>query len=356
MSAHYVFRRAPLTRRMLRLVRRSPVDNARLVRRAVGSRVLARLYEVRLAQAAHTGRAIVAGPFLGEIGFELLYWLPFLRRTLANHGIPPEQVTVLTRGGAAEWYADIASNSIELLDLVSPEQYWPLLRERRERAGDAKQLTVEELDRRIVNLALERLGEAIVLHPIVMYSRLRSVWAGVRPAADAMRMGDYRPLPPPQTAAPPGSPPGAIAFKAYFSEAFPDSPANRMFLEMVATRLSKVGPVILLGTRARLDDHREWEPSGHRLMTAAEWLEPRTNLAVQSALIARSRALVATYGGFSYLGPFYGIPTLAFSSADATNPVHRDVLASAFGRQGFVEISVGDDVGLDDFLRREVAS
>ena len=34
---------------------------------------------------------------------------------------------------------------------------------------------------------------------------------------------------------------------------------------------------------------------------------PQTNLLVQSAVVARARRFVGTYGGFAYLAPFYGV-------------------------------------------------
>ena len=37
-------------------------------------------------------------------------------------------------------------------------------------------------------------------------------------------------------------------------------------------------------------------------------LPPRDNLAVQAALVAGASAFVGTYGGFSYLAPFLGVP------------------------------------------------
>ena len=66
---------------------------------------------------AKAGRAapVLLGPFLGEIGYELQYWIPFLRRLLSEHRIAPEQATVMTRGGAALWYRDFAAHAVDVL-------------------------------------------------------------------------------------------------------------------------------------------------------------------------------------------------------------------------------------------------
>jgi hypothetical protein len=38
---------------------------------------------------------------------------------------------------------------------------------------------------------------------------------------------------------------------------------------------------------------------------------------VQSAIVARAKAFVGTYGGFSYMAPFYGVRSQAFYSDPA---------------------------------------
>ena len=40
-----------------------------------------------LRRAARTGERVLVGPFLGEVGYELEYWIPFARRELRRHGI-----------------------------------------------------------------------------------------------------------------------------------------------------------------------------------------------------------------------------------------------------------------------------
>jgi hypothetical protein len=47
---------------------------------------------------------------------------------------------------------------------------------------------------------------------------------------------------------------------------------------------------------------------------------------VQTRLVADASALVSTYGGFSYLGPFVGTPTLALSEREAENDYHLQLM------------------------------
>src|SRR5258705_3053991 len=62
----------------------------------------------RLSRIARSGRPVIVGPWTGEIGFELLYWVPFVRWAAEKFGIPPERVTVVSRGGTQSWYAGLA--------------------------------------------------------------------------------------------------------------------------------------------------------------------------------------------------------------------------------------------------------
>ena len=54
-----------------------------------------------------SGRApIVAGPWLAEVGYEVLYWIPFLRWFCDVHGVPRERLIVLSRGGMEPLYRE----------------------------------------------------------------------------------------------------------------------------------------------------------------------------------------------------------------------------------------------------------
>ena len=139
-------------------MRRSPRHLAAAVERELAVRTSARLTERALRRAGRTGEPLLLGPFLGEIGYELEYWIPFMRRELHRHGIPPEQVTVMTRGGAGLWYRDFAAHELDILELLTPERYLPQLEGRRARARDLKQLRRDRFDRELVALARERLG------------------------------------------------------------------------------------------------------------------------------------------------------------------------------------------------------
>jgi hypothetical protein len=82
---------------------------------------------------------------------------------------------------------------------------------------------------------------------------------------------------------------------------------------------------VLLTSGIDIDDHDDYlEANG--VQTLADRMTPLDNLEVQTDVVAGARALVTTYGGFSYLGPLLGTPTVSFHSTDNFKPTHLQVL------------------------------
>jgi hypothetical protein len=338
-------RGAPLIPRLTRLAqKRSLREIGRAARRATRRELASRRVELGLRRAAHDGKTVVLGPFLGEVGFELLYWVPMARRLMARHGIGPSRVVALTRGGAGEWYRDFAARSLEIFDLVELDVFRRELAERRARTGDAKMLSVESFDRRLLEAARTELGPIIPVHPILMFTRLRWIWQGAQNVSEIRGHGDYRLLRVPSERPSVELPEEYVAVKAYFSDCFPDEQANRSLLARLVERLAEMTDVVLLSARPAVDDHEPWEDDGaHHRVVRVDLSDPRHNLALQSRAVAGARALVSTYGGFSYLGPFYGIPTVALRSTDAFNPLHLEVLRVAMSEPEY-HVVTADEV------------
>ena len=67
-----------------------------------------RLTLAYLARLARSKRPILLGPWRSEVGFEVLYWLPFLRWWARRYAIDPGRLVTVTRGGAAILYGTAA--------------------------------------------------------------------------------------------------------------------------------------------------------------------------------------------------------------------------------------------------------
>jgi hypothetical protein len=311
--------------------------------------------ELSVAAAARSRKRLLVGPFVGEVGFELLYWIPLVRALLERHDVDPDRVTVLTRGGAAGWYRDFAANAVEIFDLLPPDEFVDRVAERHARVGDLKQLTVESLERELVERAHAQVGDATVVHPLLMYAGLRSVHAGWRSLDSLARRTRFRLLATSNTSVPDDLPTGYVAFKAYGNDCISLNNASRERLEAIVEELAVHAPVVVLST-PRFDDHPSWAPgSTHARVRVVAADDPATNLAVQTAVVARSRALVTNKGGFSYLGAFTGRPTLALYESEDFNPVHLEALRSSLPGCRYVTAALSESDAVGTFLRAEVA-
>lgn len=284
-----------------------------------------------LARLARLGRGdapIVAGPFVSEVGFESLYWVPMLRWFTRAYGVDPQRVVAFSRGGPESWYSGVAGRYVDVFDHVSPAELKRRQAARVNLTQNQKQFEVGPLERELLAKAGLDRGHQ-VLSPSVMYGLFWSYWAQRAPIRSVLQRATFEPFGV-SCAAPAGLPTDYVAVKAYFSGCFPDNEGNRRFLEDLLARLSADQDVVLLGTGIDVDDHREHESQRReRIRDFTAHMRPRDNLEVQSAIVRGARALYTTYGGFAHLGPFLGAPTCAFYSDDTFNPAHLDVMGRA---------------------------
>ena len=321
----------------------SPSAFAAAVRWERRMRVDPRLAELELRRALRTKRPLVIGPWLSEIGFEVLYWIPMLTRLWREHRVDPARVTVISRGGAAPWYADLAHGYVDVLEHFTPEEVATWQQTRHSEEGGQKHFGLTSFDDEVLRRAAPQLpADYQLVHPSAMYRRFLPFWASRRGWWSVHHGVQYRPLPKPAPAAL-DLPPEYVAVKAYFSDCFPDTAENRAFLTGALERLAARHPVVMLSTGLRLDDHAEAAPD-ERVLSIAGAMTPTNNLTVQTSVIAGARALVCTYGGFAYLGPLLGVPTFSFFSDANFNPTHLEAAQRAGRKLGrtLVPFSVAD--------------
>jgi hypothetical protein len=330
---------------------RRPIIGAR-ARRLVPSslrRAAARLLSERrasairreLASLAADGRPILAGPWLGEVGFELLYWIPFLRWFAEQYDVPPDRLIAVSRGGSAAWYAPFAGRSHDALSLMPLDEFKRKNEDRSGRLGEQKQVAVTPLDDEIVDLVRNAEGRAVsVLHPSVMYRLFGPYWWGHQPLGWVRRFARFTTLNPPVL--PVDLPANYTAVKFYFNDCFRNTPDNRAFVERTIRSLADQHPVISLSTGVAVDDHLPCEPDIAAMLGIRHLLAPHSNLLVQSAIVAGARRFVGTYGGFAYLAPLCGVPAVSYFTEPGTFSMRhldlvRDVLRSS-GRPDLLDV------------------
>ena len=320
----------------------------RMMPRAIRHAVSAQLARVKadrldrdLAALAAGSDTIVVGPWLGEVGFELLYWVPFLAWFAERFAVAPERLLVVSRGGTASWYAPFASGYRDIFDQLTPEEFRQRHDERVRANGEQKQTQVLAFERELLRQLVPDVRDRAMLHPSTMYSLFNPFWWGhlderwvhqrTRYRRLAASIGDdatHTPQPP------------YVAVKFYFNDCFPPNESNRAFVRETVRELAASGPVVSLTTGLDLDDHDGYEadPGHDRVIDVrplpAE-LHPRENLAVQTRIVAGASAFVGTYGGFSYLAPFLGVRSTAyFGDANGFSKRHLLMARSALGALG----------------------
>ena len=321
----------------------APTRGLRLARRAERLREQAAAFgeewqvERDIAAVARGRGPIVAGPWLSEVGFEVLYWIPFLRWFEDRYRIDPERVIAISRGGVGGWYGDLAARYVEIFDHLSPEEFGRRNRERhqREEAGGQKQTAIGPLDDALIAAARSAAGvkDGAICHPSLMYRLFSRFWYGNRALDLVTSRTRYVPL----TATPVilGLPERYIAAKFYTGAALPGTPEARGALrELVRTAAARM-PVVMLDTGMATDEHEDYLFRDiPNVLSLRDRLVPATNLGVQTAAIAGAQGFIGTCGSLAWLAPLLGVDTLAVYSEERFLVSHIFFATQAYRQAG----------------------
>lgn len=259
---------------------------------------------------------ILVGPWRGEVGFEVLYWIPWLEK-LKAHGIDPARLIPISRGGAAVWYN--TPQGLELYAMRTPQQ---VRVQRRIDFFDTKvqkQITVGAFDQQVLNDAADtlKLGRKYhVLHPAWMYHCLAPFWTGRRGGWWLIKRAKFPGLPVPALPQAMRLPEAFVACRFYGRETWPwADKAVRQATEAILLKMAAQHPVVLLNNDTNADEHADLPlPKHPNLIHLSDLVEmrPETNLAVQSAVLRRAQGFVGPYGGLAQLALRVGCQTVSF--------------------------------------------
>lgn len=279
-------------------------------------------------------RQVLVGPWLSEVGFEVLYWVPFLGWLTEQVGLESDRLVAVSRGGSQSWYDGICDSYRDIFAAMSVEEFRELTEARWQGVGGQKQMELTKWDRRALNAAADGLSwnRHSILHPSLMYRMFRPYWRGKAGIDHVLEHVRFRRFEAPD----PGPwadrlPDDFVAVKFYFRPSFPDTPENRRRVTDVVQSLAEELPVVVLSTGLSFDDHADVDPAVEdNIVWLLRDVPPEENLHVQSVAISRARGFVGTYGGFSYLAPFYGLPSVAlYSDYSHFLPSHLEVAQRA---------------------------
>jgi hypothetical protein len=275
--------------------------------------------EAEIAAVARGRGPIIAGPWLSEVGFEVLYWVPFLRWFEDRYRVDRERVVAISRGGVASWYRDIAAQYVEIFDHLSPDEFGRRNRERHEReeSGGQKQTSISSLDTILIAAARSATGtaDAAICHPALMYRLFNRFWYGSR-ALDLVASHTRHEA---VTATQPGLdlPERYIAGKFYTSASLPGTPETRVALRELVRNAAARMPVVMLDTGMATDEHQDFLFRDiPNVVSLQGRLAPNSNLGVQTSVIAGAQGFIGTCGSLAWLAPLLGVDTLAVYSEE----------------------------------------
>jgi hypothetical protein len=276
---------------------------------------------------------ILCGPWHGEIGFESLYWVPFLKKL----GIPRERLIPITRGGAHLWYP--ADRHVEIFTLREPKDLRIQAILRHQQTGMLKQQGWTAFDRAIVQDAAKALGltRYHVLHPSWMYRTLEAFWEQRRGLTWLADRVDISPFPALEADGL-KLPERFVAARFYARATFMLSEATQTVATETIKQVAQHQPVILLNSPVHADEHVDFAlPAIPNVYKASDLIKmtPENNLMAQSAILSKAQGFVGTYGGLAQLALMFGKPTVSlYADWKGTAIAHKhyaDAIATQFG-------------------------
>lgn len=296
---------------------------------------------------AKSDKPILVGPFHSELGFEALYWLPFLAQLRHTYGIAPERLIPITRGGTGILYG--TPQAVELYGMRTPQDVRVETRIQQQRTGSVKQTHITPFDRQIIKDAAESLNlrDYHVLHPAWVYQVLRPYWEAQRGLAWVQPHLRFEPLPALNLEGV-ALPERFVAVRYYFRATLPATPTVIEFAKQSIRMLAKSQPVVILTSGHHLDDHFDYVPKDVDNVTVLSdlvTLTPQNNLAIQAAVLSKAQGYVGTYGGMAQLALRLGKPAITvYDEWQGTALPHRhlsEALALQMGT-AFSVTRIGD--------------
>ena len=264
-----------------------------------------------------SSKPIFVGPWTSEVGFETLYWLPWLAHVQHTLGIDPSRLIPITRGGASQWYG--VPKGLELFLMRTPQELRVETKLRARATGMQKQGPVRPFDTAIYADAANTLGidRYLTLHPGWMYETLAPFWEAERGLAWLQRQMRFAPMVPGPVPEGVTLPSPFVAVRFYARPTFPATPQTIEFVKAVLQKLAKDQAVIILDSGVHADEHvdiiqKELPKGVVTLSSLYPHLSPANNLAVQSAVLAQSVGFVGTYGGIAQMALRLRKPSVSY--------------------------------------------
>jgi hypothetical protein len=259
---------------------------------------------------------IIIGPWMSEIGFELLYWIPLLQK---KYNFENKKIIVISRGGVSHWYSNLkVYKYLNVQELIKDDDFKDFIRVKAQ-IGEQKQTNVENLESKIYEIVMKKFSisaeECKILHPRIMYNYFRPYWNGSsKMNFSALQKNitlDY-----PKKLNMKIDIKNFVVCKLYSSSILYMENDKEKYLQKISLLMNIINQrykIVFLNYNSG-DDHKLILPSfdeklklkeRYYLDDLFEEVDKDNNLEIQNFLVSRSEFFFGTYGGFSYLPSYY---------------------------------------------------
>lgn len=302
-----------------------------------------------LKETIGESRKIVLGPWIGELGYELLYWIPFLRFLKSKGVFDNKECIVISRGGMQYWYSDICTEYIEIFDQITLEEY-TLLRKR----FYSEQVSNKNIYTSATEILIAKKCRAdyeFLFSQSIMFSFLNQFIKSLGKRATLNFFTSVLQLEIPED------------FPKTNNFQFPENEKyiitnfySRPSFQITLADISKINAMLFdLSKEFRIIriDEFTYDLEHNELSNiydgipyqGIESIGISSNLLVKTALIRNADFYIGTYGGPSYLSVLNGIPTFVFSSSyEGLNPMHENLIREIVRKtkKSWVHMTVAD--------------
>ena len=269
---------------------------------------------------------ILFGPYLSDVAFELLYWLPLLRWVRETWGGPGRRFVAMSRGRIGSWYRDVAEDYVDVHDVLPADVFAARWDARVREVGSNKQTKLSELERELIDAVKVRTGSehARVLEPALAYRMFMKVDSGELAESFLAERARHRLLPRGSIEGLPSGLSQPYAVVGYgFNALLPETDGHRDLLAAAVRDLGQHWPVVLV----------DWTPDGVDVdgldvgqgvdVVRYEAGRDDGHLGRTAQVLSHASAYVGPFGGPNLIAPLYGVPTLALQSTDTHHlPLH----------------------------------
>ena len=315
--------------------------------------MLALLWEAKARQMARSTRPIIVGPWRSEVGFEVLYGVPFLHSFRERYSVGRDRLIVIGRGGSSAWYD--TGGSADLYEFLPVPTVRALGVQAAQQTGSVKQNDAQAWESHVCALTATSVGlvDYHVLSPSWMYRLVAPWWEGRQPLTWLDRYL-LQPVRLPAPAVPPDLavqlPPHYVAMRWYARPTWPHNEKTLMWTRKLVERVAKKHPVVLVNSGFQADDHSDVNlgrmENVYDLSRLID-MTPLTNLAVQSSVIAGAKAYIGTYGGLAQGAMRWGVPTYCLYDQFGQTSPHHLLLSQALSLQTGVPFVAGTPKQMD---------